>query len=308
MLTDRLFDAVKAKRNPSILGLDTRFEYLPDALRAQFDPDMPMQSAARLIGLFNRELMDKVADLIPCVKLQSAYYEMYGIDGIQLLRDLVIEARNRGFIVIVDAKRNDIGETARAYSSAYLGRTGFDGKAQTAAFDADYLTVTPYLGEDGIKPFVEDCEAFDKGIFVLVKTSNPSSGQLQDLIVDKKPIFRHVMEMVDGFTGVQKGTYGYKNLGAVVGATYPKDGEALREAFPSIPFLVPGYGAQGARGEDLALCFDQDGFGAIVNASRSLLCAHQKGSLHYADATRQAALAMQTDLLGALHAAGRLGF
>jgi orotidine-5'-phosphate decarboxylase len=164
------------------------------------------------------------------------------------------------------------------------------------------------LGEDGVLPFVEDCRKYDKGIFVLAKTSNRSSGQLQDLVVEGKPIYWRVVEMVDGFSGMDIGTYGYKNIGAVVGATYPVQGEQLRTAFTNIPFLLPGYGAQGAKGEDLALCFDKNGFGAVVNASRSLICAHQTGSLPYADATRQAALKMQNDLLSALGYAGRLSY
>ncbi len=308
MLSDRLFDAVKTRRNPSVMGLDMRFEYLPAALQKQYDQDAPFESAVYLLGEFNRALMDAVEDIIPCVKLQSAYYEMYGPDGVKLLWEMVGDAKERGFVVIVDAKRNDIGTTAQAYSAAYLGQTPFGGNPTTKAFDADFLTVTPYLGEDGILPFVQDCVAFDKGIFVLVKTSNPSSGQLQDLLVDGKPIYWHVMDMVNGFEGVQTGAYGYSNIGAVVGATYPVQGAQLRNDFVHIPFLLPGYGAQGAKGGDLALCFDQDGFGAVVNASRSLLCAHQKSELPYADATRQAALAMRTDLLAALKTAGRLSY
>ncbi len=308
MLTDRLFERVKEFRNPTVLGLDTRFEYLPEAMKKQLDTQAPLQSAAHLLGTFNKALMDAVAELIPCVKLQSAYYEMYGPDGVKLLWELVRYAKERGFITIVDAKRNDIGATAQAYSTAYLGSTPLGEGISARAFDSDYLTVTPYLGEDGILPFLEDCKAFDKGIFVLAKTSNPSSGQLQDLLVGDKPIYWHVMDLADGFSGMETGSFGYKNIGAVVGATYPRQGAQLRSAFPHIPFLLPGYGAQGAKGEDLVLCFDDNGFGAVVNASRSLLCAHQKSDLPYADATRAAAIDMQADLLQSLKAAGRLSY
>lgn len=308
MLSDVLFDAVKKKRNPTVMGLDTRFEYLPAALARQFDAGDPFASTAHLLGVFNRTLMDAVEDLVPCVKLQSAYYEMLGPSGIRLLWDLIRYAREHGFIVIVDAKRNDIGSTASAYSAAYLGKTSFGDEHEAVAFGADYLTVTPYLGEDGILPFVKDCALHDRGIFVLVKTSNPSSGQLQDLLVEGKPIYWHIMRMIDGFDGLEPGAYGYKNIGAVVGATYPVQGAELRSDFGSIPFLLPGYGAQGAKGSDLALCFDEKGFGAVVNASRSLLCAHRTRHIFYADATREAALAMKNDLLSALSAAGRLSY
>lgn len=307
-VVDRLFDAVAQKRNPSILGLDTRLEYLPQAMLDTFDPGAPFESAVSLLRTFNLALMDAVQDLIPCVKLQSAYYEMYGPEGVQLLADLIAEASSRGFITICDGKRNDIGSTAQAYAFAYLDRTPFpDGQAR-AAFNADFLTVTPYLGMDGIAPFVEACEKQDKGIFVLVKTSNPSSGQLQDLEVEGRPIYDHVAQMVTQCGAPLVGAYGYSSIGAVVGATYPEQGAKLRQAYPTLPFLVPGYGAQGAKGSDLALCFDEKGFGAVVNASRSLLCAHQKSDLPYAEATRQAAIAMREDLLASLAAAGRLAY
>ncbi len=308
MLTDKLFEKVKQFRNPTVLGLDTRFEYLPEELKKQFDPSAPFQSATHLIGVFNKALMDAVSELVPCVKLQSAYYEMYGPDGIMLLWDMLRYADELGFATIVDGKRNDIGATAQAYSTAYIGQTPFFETISASSFDADYLTVTPYLGEDGIVPFLDDCKAHDKGIFVLAKTSNPSSGQLQDLLVGDKPIYWHVMDLLDGFSDMEVGSFGYKNIGAVVGATYPRQGAQLRSAFPHIPFLLPGYGAQGAKGEDLALCFDENGFGAIVNASRSLLCAHQKSELSYPSATRAAAIEMQSDLLRSLKAAGRLSY
>ena len=307
-MIDQLFDAVAQKRNPSILGLDTRLEYLPQPMLDTFDPGAPFESAVSLLKTFNLALMDAVQDIIPCVKLQSAYYEMYGPKGVQLLDELVAEAKARGFVTICDGKRNDIGSTAEAYAFAYLDHTPFpDGQAR-ASFDADFLTVTPYLGKDGIVPFVDACQRQDKGIFVLVKTSNPSSGQLQDLEVDGRPIYDHVAQMVTQCGEPLIGAYGYSSIGAVVGATYPEQGAALRKAYASLPFLVPGYGAQGAKGSDLALCFDKDGFGAAVNASRSLLCAHKKSDLPYAQATRQAAITMQQDLLHALEAAGRLAY
>ena len=309
MLMDRIFQAVAAKRNPSILGLDTRLEYLPAEMQDQWDAQAPLDSAAALIQAFNYALIDASADIIPCVKIQSAYYEMYGVQGVNALKNTVDYAKNAGLFVIVDAKRNDIGSTADAYSDAYLGETTLP-NTTSAAFGADMLTVNGYLGTDGIEPFLRNCKERDKGIFVLVKTSNPSSGQLQDrLLDDGKTVYEAMAELVETWGEGTAGDYGYASVGAVVGATYPEQGAKLREAHAHMPFLVPGYGAQGATGADLSLCFDHKGFGALINASRSLLCAHQKApGLPYAQATRQEALRMQADILAAFSEAGRLAY
>ena len=308
MMIDRLFDAVIQKRNPSVLGLDTRLEYLPQELQCQFDALAPFESAAALIRTFNYALIDATADIIPAVKLQSAYYEMYGPQGVQAFLDTARYAKEKGMLVMADCKRNDIGSTAQAYAMAYLSSTPFPDGVARSAFDMDFLTVSPYLGVDGVEPFVQACQQAGKGIFVLVKTSNPSSGQLQDIVANGKTIYAHMAELVAQWGQSQIGRHGYSSVGAVVGATYPAQGAELRAAFPSVPFLVPGYGAQGGKSDDLALTFDERGLGAVVNASRSLMCAHQKCDAPYAQATREEAVRMREDLLGALAKAKRLSY
>lgn len=309
MIFDDLFAKVIEKRNPSVLGLDTRLEYLPELMLEGFDPDDPFESAGRLIYHFNVALMDALADIIPCVKLQAAFYEMYGHHGMETYAESIAYAKHKGFTVIADAKRNDIGSTAAAYATAFLGKTEFPDGVSRSAFDADILTVSAYLGEDGIMPFVEQCRANDRGIFILVKTSNPSSGQLQDRLIDGEAVYSVMAGLVDEWGRGLVGAKGYSAVGAVVGATYPRQGAELRQAYPSMPFLLPGYGAQGAKGEDLALCFDENGLGSVVNASRSIICAHRKmPDLPYSDAARRAAIAMRDDLLASLQAAGRLGY
>ena len=307
---DKLFDSVKQKKNPSVLGLDTRLEYLPAGMLADFQPDDPFASAADLLERFNFGLIDALYDIIPCVKIQLAYYEMYGADGLRAACNTAQYARQKGMLVIADAKRNDIGTTAEAYAAAYLGKTTFPDGIAREAFGADMLTVSAYLGADGVQPFVEDCKRYEKGIFVLVKTSNPSSGDLQDKAVDGQPVYQRMAEYVQAWGEGTRGRYGYAAVGAVVGATYPQQGAALRERFPDIPFLLPGYGAQGAKGSDLALAFDKDGLGAVVNASRSLMCAYRKEGAPAAfdEAARKEALRMQADIVGALQAAGRASY
>ena len=307
-MIDLLFDKVAEVRNPSVLGLDTRLEYLPQKLLDKFDPSEPFQSAAMLLFEFNTNLIDAVEGIIGCVKLQSAYYEMYGFPGICMMAALIRYAKKRGMIVILDGKRNDIGTTADAYASAYLGETQFPDGVARRAFEADFLTVTPYLGADGIAPFVKRCAENKKGIFILDKTSNPSSGQLQDKEVEGRPVYDYMASLIAEWGSDVVGKYGYSSVGAVVGATYPEQGAALRSAYPTIPFLLPGYGAQGAKGADLALCFDKRGFGAVVNASRSLLCAHRDSYKIYYEATRTAAEEMREDLLKALADAKRLEY
>ncbi|MHB1315397.1 MAG: orotidine-5'-phosphate decarboxylase [Christensenellales bacterium] len=293
MMIDRLIDRIKALQNPTAIGLDTRLEYLPPGM---LPGELNFKNAARAIFKFNKMLINAVYDIVPSVKIQSAYYEMYGYEGVKAFCDTAQYARGKGMIVIADCKRNDIGATAEAYATAYLGKTPLINKE---AFEADFLTVNPYLGTDGILPFVTMCKLQDKGIFVLVKTSNPSSGELQDITCGSQTVY----EMMGGY--VQKwgeelvGTHGYSAVGAVVGATYPEQGAKLRQQLPSVFFLVPGYGAQGAGGKELAGMFDKEGGGAIVNASRSLICAYKQEryrGLEFDRAAREEALRMKEDI------------
>ena len=297
-IVDALIHAAYEKQNPTIMGLDTRAEYLP----AGFDMSDP-QECAHSIFEFNKQLIDGLADIVPAVKVQVAFYEMYGLHGMETLYKTLCYAKEAGLIVVADAKRGDIGSTAEAYSRAFLGQAAEDGLRD--GFPADMLTVNPYLGADGIAPFLKDCARFDKGIFVLVKTSNPSSGEFQDLVCQGKPLYEHIAESVSRWGESLIGDCGYSDVGAVVGATYPEQGKYLREKFTHLYFLVPGYGAQGATGKDLRGCFDENGWGAIVNASRSILCAHKQSRLHFVDAARQEALRMRADLLGTIGEIGR---
>jgi orotidine-5'-phosphate decarboxylase len=288
---DRLCAAVARVKNPTALGLDTQRSHLP----AEFVPGQ--ESAAQICGAlldYNRALIDGLADLIGVVKVQAAYYERYGVEGMAAFSKTLRYARQRGYVTIADCKRNDIGATASAYAAAYL-----DG----GDFAADFVTVNPYLGEDGIGPFIEAADRSGGGIFVLVKTSNPSGGQLQDLDCGGSTLYERVADLVSGWGKGLIGRAGYSSVGAVVGATWPAESADLRRRMPHTPFLVPGYGAQGATGADLAGCFDAAGGGAVINASRSLLCAHhRRPDLHWLDAARAEAERMRGDILGGLPA------
>ena len=294
-MIDQLIDKIREKKNPTVAGLDTKLDYLPEAMRQNVQS---FSEAANAITTFNKELIDALWDVVPAVKIQVAYYEMYSVAGMQAFYETAAYASSKGLIVIADVKRNDIGSTAQAYAEAYLGQTDL-GMAKQRAFSADFCTVNPYLGSDGILPFVHCCKEYDKGIFVLVKNSNPSSGELQDIVVNGKPIYCHMGDKVAEWGKEQIGSYGYSNVGAVVGATYPEQGKELRENLSSVFFLIPGYGAQGATGKDIAQMFDAKGNGGIVNASRSLLCAYKKeayAGLDFQTAARKEALRMQDDL------------
>ena len=291
MQIDRLIRAIRALDNPSALGLDTRVEFVPEAFAR---PYRDAGGPAEAVRAFNFALLDGLKDLIPCVKVQAAYYELMGLPGLACMAETVAEARRLGYVVILDAKRGDIGATAEAYSGAYL--------APEAPLAADFLTVNPYLGSDGVTPFVEDCRATGRGIFVLAKTSNPSSGEFQDLITgDGRPLFERVGEKVSEWGASLIGAEGYSAVGAVVGATYPEQGARLRRRMPHTFFLLPGYGAQGASAEGLAGCFDASGGGAVVAASRSLICAHKKaGTDDFVSAARDEAVRMRQELNAAL--------
>ena len=286
---DRLIGAIREKRNPTAMGLDTRIEYVPEALASRHP------NPADAVYHFNAALLEGLSQVVPCVKIQAAYYELMGTDGMACMRKTAAEARRLGYVVILDAKRGDIGATAAAYSAAYLG--------EDALFEADFLTVNPYLGYDGIEPFVADCARTGRGIFVLVKTSNPSSGEFQDVVtVGGKAVYQIVGEKVSEWGMGLQGAEGYSSIGAVVGATYPEQGKDLRGRMPGTFFLVPGYGAQGATAADLAGCFDEEGGGAVVNASRSLICAYRKnGNPDFVAGALAEAIRMRDELRSALN-------
>lgn len=300
MRIDRLIEAIERTGNPSALGLDPRPDYLPQSLQDTLPPeqDRTNEQVAHVLGTFNRALIDALADVVPCVKLQAAWYEMLGVEGMRLFGNTLLYARGKGMVTIADVKRNDIGISAEAYASCYFG--------EKAPFPADFVTLNAYLGSDGIAPFLAHCERDGNGVFILVRTSNPSAGEIQDLQVDGRPLYEHMGEKVARWGEALTGGYGYSSVGAVVGATWPEEGKRLRELLPRTFFLVPGYGAQGATAEDLSGCFDSAGRGAVVNASRSLMCAHKKRNTQdFAPAARDEALLMRDEIRAALKAQGR---
>ncbi len=300
-MIDTLIEKIKEKGNPTVAGLDPKLAYLPEEMKKKaFDQyGETFEGAANAIFEFNKELIDALYDIVPAVKPQSAYYEMYGIEGIKCLKKTIDYAKEKGMYVILDAKRGDIGATSEAYATAYLGNTEIGEKTEPA-FDADCLTVNPYLGSDGVMPFVKMCESRNKGIFALVKTSNKSSGELQDLKSGGRYIYEVVADLVKEWGSTTIGMYGYSNVGAVVGATYPEQAEVLRKLMPHTYFLVPGYGAQGGGAKDVVPCFNNDGMGAIVNASRSIMCAYMKNGGSVGEAARKEAIRMRDDITSAL--------
>ncbi|HIV85501.1 MAG TPA: orotidine-5'-phosphate decarboxylase [Candidatus Monoglobus merdigallinarum] len=300
-MIDVLIEKIKEKQNPTVAGLDPKLDYIPEeTVKKSFaEYGETFEGAADAIFEFNKELIDALCDIVPAVKPQSAYYEMYGIPGVTCLKRTIDYARDRGMYVILDAKRGDIGSTSEAYAVAYLGKTQI-GEKRTAAFNADCLTVNPYLGTDCAQPFVKQCQNNGKAIFALVKTSNPSSGELQDLISGGKPIYEHVAALVKQWGIDNIGKYGYSQVGAVVGATYPQQAQQLRKQMPHTYFLVPGYGAQGGKAEDVAASFNGDGLGAIVNASRSIMCAYKKNGGSVGEAARAEAIRMRDDIVSVI--------
>jgi orotidine-5'-phosphate decarboxylase len=302
MITDKLIEKIIAMQNPTCVGLDTLFDYLPDDMKAgakTFD------DAAERVFEFNKKIVDNVCDIVPSVKVQIAYYEMYGVAGMKAYEETLKYAAEKGLIVIADAKRNDIGSTASCYAKTFLGETEVNGNAYKP-FPSDYVTVNRYLGTDGIAPFVEQCEKNDKGIFVLVKTSNPSSGELQNLVLENgKPVYEYMGGLVEKWGESTIGEYGYSAVGAVVGATHPTEAARLREVLPHTFFLIPGYGAQGGNAEMLKSCFGANGLGGVVNNSRGILCAYKKNGGTYYDAARAACVAMQKDLSSVIGKMGR---
>lgn len=284
---DRLAAAITRVKNPTAMGLDTQVGHLP----TEFAPiGKSNKEICDSILKYNMALIDGLADLIGCIKVQVAYYEIYGVEGMKVFARTLAYAKKRGYVTIADCKRNDIGATAGAYARAYLNPEG--------DFYCDFVTVNAYLGVDGIKPFVDAAKESGGGIYVLVKTSNPSGGQLQDVITsDGRKVYELMADLVSEWGKEIIGECGYSSVGAVVGATWPTESTALRKRMPHTPFLVPGYGAQGATGIDLCGCFDAAKGGAVVNASRSLLCAHQKHpEMNWLDAVRAEAIRMRDDI------------
>jgi len=312
MFIDLLIDAIKEKDNPTVVGLDPKLDFIPQFIKEKAfkEHGVNLKGAAQAIIEFNKGLIDALHDIVPAVKPQLAYYEMYGIEGLMAFEETVKYAKQKGMIVIADGKRNDIGTTAESYSAGFLGRTRIDEDVLQPIFDVDALTINPYLGIDGIKPFIDDCKKYQKGIFVLVKTSNKSSGQLQDILTDKgKSIYEVVAELVEDWGKSLRGKYGYSSVGAVVGATYPNQAKILRREMKHAYILVPGYGAQGGTAREVAHSFDGEGLGAIVNASRSIMCAYmsdnwknQYSAEKYADASRAEAIRMRDDINSAIKA------
>ena len=305
MAFDRLIDNIIEKQNPTVAGLDPKLDYVPasikDACFAQYGKTL--EGAAAALLAFNKAIIDQIYDIVPAVKPQAAYYEMYGWQGVKALAETIAYAREKGMFVITDGKRNDIGTTMEAYATAHLGTTDVAGES-IDAFGADALTVNGYLGTDGIKPLVQMCKEKDKGIFVLVKTSNPSSGELQDMtLTNGASVYEQMGSMCERWGEELGGKYGYSGVGAVVGATYPEQLKEMREKAPHTFFLVPGYGAQGGGANDAKNAFDKNGLGAIINSSRGIMCAWKKQGLteeDFAAAARAEALRMKEDILSVI--------
>lgn len=291
---------------PIVVGLDPMLNYIPEQVqqKAFAEYGETLEGAAEAIWQFNKEIVDKTYDLIPAVKPQIAMYEQFGLPGLAAFKKTVDYCKEKGLVVIGDIKRGDIGSTSAAYAVGHIGKVKVGSKTY-APFDEDFVTVNPYLGSDGVNPFLDVCKEEKKGIFVLVKTSNPSSGEFQDQKIDGRPLYELVGEKVAAWGSEVMGDE-YSYVGAVVGATYPEMGKVLRKVMPKAYILVPGYGAQGGKGKDLVHFFNEDGLGAIVNSSRGIIAAYKQeqyakfGAENFGDASRAAVETMVADIKGAL--------
>ncbi len=296
-----LQDKIRKLKNPTVAGLDARVEYVPPFILEKYIAQygQTRKAAAEAIYEFDCGLMDVLEGVVPAVKPQAAYFEMLGWEGMQVLERLIAYAKAKGFYVIADIKRGDIGTTATAYAEGWLGGTVV-GEAFCPGFDADSVTLNGYMGSDAIKPFIKECEQREKSLFVLVHTSNSSSRELQDMVCGDRLVYTVMGDLVDRWGGAEKlDRYGYNCVGAVMGATYPSDIRRMRERLPHTFFLVPGYGAQGGTAEDVQYAFDRYGHGAIVNSSRGIMCAWKKTGNNgedYGEAARAAAIAMRDDI------------
>lgn len=302
MSLDRMIEGIMETQNPSVAGLDPKLDYIPSFIKEESFKKYgkTLEGAADALLQFNKGLIDALCDIVPAVKPQAAYYEMYGWQGVKTLVETIAYAKEKGMFVITDGKRNDIGPTMTAYATAHLGEVAVENKS-FEPFNGDALTVNAYLGTDGINPLSEVCENKDKGIFVLVKTSNPSSGELQDRkLDDDKTVYQTMGQMCENWGESLMGKYDYSAVGAVVGATYPAQLEELRKEMPHTFFLVPGYGAQGGGVGDVKPAFDENGLGAIVNSSRGIMCAWQKEKCdekEFAAAARREAIRMRDEIM-----------
>lgn len=305
-MINKLINKIQKTKAPIVVGLDPMLSYVPEHIqkKAFAEYGETLEGAAEAIWQFNKEIVDKTYDLIPAVKPQIAMYEQFGIEGLKVFQKTVDYCHEKDLVVIGDIKRGDIGSTSAAYAAGHLGKVQV-GSRTFRTFNEDFVTVNPYLGTDGVKPFVDVCREEKKGLFILVKTSNPSSGEFQDRLIDGKPLYEHVAEKVAAWGEELMGD-GYSYIGAVVGATYPEIGKVLRRVMPKSFILVPGYGAQGGKGKDLVHYFNEDGLGAIVNSSRGIIAAWKQeayekfGPENFGDASRQAVLDMIADIGGAL--------
>ena len=305
-MINKLVEKIKQTKAPIVVGLDPMLSYVPEHItkKAYAEYGETLKGAAEAIWLYNRELIDHIHDLIPAVKPQIAMYEQFGVEGLITFQKTVDYCHEKDLIVIGDVKRGDIGSTSAAYATAHLGKAQVGAK-KIPAFNEDFATVNPYLGSDGITPFLDVCKEEKKGLFILVKTSNPSSGEFQDQMIGEKHLYEMVGERVAEWGSELMGD-SYSYVGAVVGATYPEQGKLLRKVMPKSFILVPGYGAQGGKGEDLVHFFDEDGLGAIVNSSRGIITAYKNeayasyGAEHFGEAARAAVLDMIADINGAL--------
>ena len=302
-MINKLVANIKKTGAPIVVGLDPMLSYVPEQVqkKAFAEYGETLEGAAEAIWQFNKEIVDKTYDLIPAVKPQIAMYEQFGLPGLAAFKKTVDYCKEKGLVVIGDIKRGDIGSTSAAYAVGHIGKVKVGSKTY-APFDEDFVTVNPYLGSDGVNPFLDVCKEEKKGIFVLVKTSNPSSGEFQDRLIDGRPLFEYVAEKVNEWGSDYVGECGYSYVGAVVGATYPEMGKVLRKLMPKTFILVPGYGAQGGKGADLVHFFNEDGLGAIVNSSRGIIAAYRQekykqfGPEHFAEASRQAVMDMVADI------------
>lgn len=310
-MINKLTAKIKALDAPIVMGLDPMMNYIPDHIvqKAFAEYGETLEGACEAVWQYNKGIIDATYDLIPAVKPQIAMYEQFGVEGLKVFQKTVDYCKEKDLVVIGDIKRGDIGSTSTAYAVGHLGKVKVGSKF-FKTFDEDFVTVNPYLGSDGINPFLDVCKEEKKGIFVLVKTSNPSSGEFQDRLVDGRPFYEIVGEQVAKWGDTCMGD-SYSYVGAVVGATYPEMGKVLRKLMPKTYILVPGYGAQGGKAEDLVHYFNEDGLGAIVNSSRGIIAAYKQekyasfGAANYADASRQAVLDMKEDITGALRKAGK---
>ena len=305
-MINKLIKEITQKNAPIVVGLDPMLNYIPEHVqkKAYSEFGETLEGAAEAIWQYNKAIVDATYDLIPAVKPQIAMYEQFGIEGLKVFKRTVDYCKEKGLVVIGDIKRGDIGTTSAAYATGHLGKVTV-GTKQYSLYIEDFVTVNPYLGTDGIKPFIDVCKEEKKGLFILVKTSNKSSGEFQDKLIDGRPLYEIVGEHVTKWGEEHMGDK-YSYIGAVVGATYPEMGKILRKVMPKSFILVPGYGAQGGKAEDLKPYFNEDGLGAIVNSSRGIIAAYKQekyadfGEANFADASRQAVIDMIEDINGAL--------